>query len=449
MHVAMAIGSRRGSREYRPMAYGYDRSDAEPGPTVQGLMLVGALALLGAGGFFLATAAMHPRETKIAALEASARNWTVYRDALAATNFSVRVKGRETLASMAPDRSPDPLAPDEQASAATSDLPRFATLKQVVPPPLPSKLFPRANWSRVNAESVTLVFTATYAPGARGGAGAPTTSTFETAPLALLRKEARHAMTPQPEAKCRSQQRGVFNYRTRLCDVYSRLSAVCVVAERGGEAGATWALSTAHGAPGCDHRTGWGVPTYAVAQVSARAASSSSSSGASASSSSSSGGAAATAAYRQALKFPSVAFTDVRITLREAHDPYLAAAKITHDSLDFGMSVHERLITAAVLLVMGLLFLVNPAISLYQACKAPDERDPFASSSPTRGGGARRGAGRGRAAYDDDGDSEKLIGAADADVNDVLVGGVDDDAARRRAPRSAACDPDEQGVEMT
>ena len=140
-----------------------------------------------------------------------------------------------------------------------------------------------------------LVFTATYAP--RGRAGAPTTSTFETAPIALLRKDARHAMTPQPEAKCRAQQRGLYNYRTRLCDVYSRLSAVCVVAERGGEAGATWALSTAHGAPGCDHRTGWGVPTYAVAQWRARVVARAPS----ASSSSSSGGAAATAAYRQAL----------------------------------------------------------------------------------------------------------------------------------------------------
>ena len=151
------------------------------------------------------------------------------------------------------------------------------------------------------------------------GAGSPVhVSSFETDAIVLIKKVTRHAPTPQPENKCRSQLRGVYNYGTGQCDVYSRLSAVCVIAELqrhpdGGD-GAAWALNTRDGmGHGCDHSNGWALATYATAAVRSR---------------SSNGGAYGSGAANT-LDFGELTdshLTDVRVTLRESHDPYVATA---------------------------------------------------------------------------------------------------------------------------
>lgn len=58
----------------------------------------------------------------------------------------------------------------------------------------------------------------------------PIVHSLETAWAPLTRIRVEHAPMPAPETKCMQVFGGVHNYKTKMCEVYERLSRICVQA---------------------------------------------------------------------------------------------------------------------------------------------------------------------------------------------------------------------------
>ena len=77
----------------------------------------------------------------------------------------------------------------------------------------------------------------------------------------LGRRRTVHAKTPAPERKCPQVQLGIYNKATGKCDIYSRLSIICVQMKLDYEKG-EWELHEMEaGGAGCSGSDEWGIST--------------------------------------------------------------------------------------------------------------------------------------------------------------------------------------------
>lgn len=189
-------------------------------------------------------------------------------------------------------------------------------------------------------------------------------STFSTAPWPLVFDEVVRARTPQPQNKCRGEQKGTW--RNRRCHVVRRLSEVCMQVDVS-QAG-VWEPNSkplpveeniykwrdnhnariANGVNetyGCDPRMAWHPATWTADPC---------------------------WGTRHSLGKCSQSSTSphrVSVVVRSAQDPYIRAEELTDDSFDFGFSPVSQCATGAMLLIVGLVLGVVPCLRIHESCK--------------------------------------------------------------------------------
>eukprot|EP00617_Octactis_speculum_P010505 CAMPEP_0185797918 /NCGR_PEP_ID=MMETSP1174-20130828/161871_1 /TAXON_ID=35687 /ORGANISM="Dictyocha speculum, Strain CCMP1381" /LENGTH=194 /DNA_ID=CAMNT_0028493383 /DNA_START=547 /DNA_END=1131 /DNA_ORIENTATION=- len=82
--------------------------------------------------------------------------------------------------------------------------------------------------------------------------------------------------------------------------------------------------------------------------------------------------------------FPETDFTDVSFTVRSSSDPYVLAEKYTHGSLDFGMSSHDALVSAIVLVIIGVIVAIQPVCTLARWRSSSNEKALLEYDAVTR-----------------------------------------------------------------
>eukprot|EP00903_Cladosiphon_okamuranus_P017697 g16296.t1 len=265
----------------------------------------------------------------------------------------------------------------------------------------------------------------------------------EWTPLTRIREE--HAPMPAPETKCMQVFGGVHNYKTKMCEVYERLSGVCVqvhvderegeirfspVAEIGGNSDSsngTSSSGTSSGVSsadqerseeeeeeeeedaakavaryGCDPRNAWSPWSYAVVPVEGRTV--------------------------LDVVPPEVSFGETLVTVRSDLDPFLHVEALTYvpangeaataggggvpvqppeagegggggrggrQFLTFGLSSWNCAVVGSTFLLVGLLLLLQPALALRKWWRETGgARPPQDGGGSGGGGGGRRLRGK-------------------------------------------------------
>ncbi|CAM9466158.1 unnamed protein product, partial [Ectocarpus fasciculatus] len=255
----------------------------------------------------------------------------------------------------------------------------------------------------------------------------------EWTPLTRIREE--HAPMPAPETKCMQVFGGVHNYKTKMCEVYERLSHVCVqvhvddqngeisfapVAEIGsGDSSSGYAESGGETSEqteeeeeeeeaaryGCDPRSAWSPWGYAVVTVEGRTV--------------------------LDVVPPTIAFSETLVTTRSDLDPFLHVEALTYEPggggaggggaegaagegispeassgggggsgggqfLTFGLSSWNSALVGSAFLVVGLLLLVQPVLALKAWWRegGSDDRGPGSRGGEGGVNGGRGGRGR-------------------------------------------------------
>lgn len=281
------------------------------------------------------------RESAVNQYADAIANWTYHRDQLNRSSFSFSEPSRDQWVTLDKDASADIFHDEEQGKGLPSYEPlRFSVDK------VGNGVLPSLNLSQAEGQQVAFQLQATHN-------GQPaTTLALESVPL--WTKSVVHAATPAPQQKCPGQQHGI--YVAPNCVVFRRITAVCVQVEL---VDGQWQLHREKASQadsyGCDLTAGqyWKAVDYEVMQ--------------------------AQSYTREHGKLvfhfsDSVLSTkDVRVTVRSSQDPYIHAQKATGGSLNFGISSKDALITAVVLLVVGLLLGVQPSVALLECYRNSGE----------------------------------------------------------------------------
>lgn len=280
------------------------------------------------------TSMENTREKTVQRYAETITNWTTYRQQLQHSNFTAVA---ESPVHLGKDTSLDAYRDEEQSQGLPSYKPlRFHTDS------VPADFLPTLTYAMPPSENANVTFNAVYeVPGLKA-----VKSTFSIGDFSLWTKTIIHAQTPAPETKCPRSQHGV--YVKGKCEIYHRLSEICVQVELKGDK--TWALALRDDTDplsfGCEltkdrmtDKIKWKALTYTLVQP--------------------------THSSGSGYTFPETTLEDVKITVRSNQDPYEQAEAITKGSLNFGISSYDAFYTGVVLLVIGLLLGVQPSCALY------------------------------------------------------------------------------------
>lgn len=331
MHAA-AIHAMQGRRSKG----GASLQGSTDGPSACTSLCLGVVAtgLLALACFMFSVSLADDRDAAVNRYADAIANWTYYRRQLNQSSFSLGEASIGQWVVLPKDVSADEFHDEEQGKGLPSYEPLRFSVGEVG-----SGVLPSLNFSQVDGQQVTLQLQATHndQPAA--------TLALEAVPL--WTKSVVHAATPAPQQKCPGQQHGI--YVAPNCVVFRRVTAVCVQVKL---VDGQWQLHREKAGQadsyGCDLTSGkyWKAVDYAVVQAQSY-----------------------TREHGQVVYHFSdsvLSTKDVQVTVRSSQDPYVQAQKATDGSLDFGISSKDALITAIVLLVVGLLLGVQPTLAVLE-----------------------------------------------------------------------------------
>mmetsp|Transcript_21228 Transcript_21228/g.27853 ORF Transcript_21228/g.27853 Transcript_21228/m.27853 type:complete len:466 (+) Transcript_21228:79-1476(+) len=290
--------------------------------------------------FYFST--FHLREHSINIFEETSRNWTNFdRPVFKSANFSVVsslssenstfIDGQQNIVALHPvtseyfHRGYGPNYIDE-------DLYRYKPLKHQADG-VPESFFPAADFEHPSLASLKIL--ATFNSPKAGFI----TSEFELDNLVpLTRRVETHAPNPAPEQKCPIQLHGIYNRRTRRCEVYEKIHTICIQVKIDNHN--QWKIHREeNGNYGCNPYDDWEPLHYIPVHVQKLSNN-----------------------HPIELLFPKDNLTDVTITIRHHKDPYLLAEVLTNSTMDFGLKASEWRLIGGFLIFVGLLSSIQPIL---------------------------------------------------------------------------------------
>jgi hypothetical protein len=187
-----------------------------------------------------------------------------------------------------------------------------------------------------------------------------TESTFDLEPVRMTEQRTVYIAKGGAggQSICRVQHRGAFVGHNR-CNTFYRLQGICIQVEK--DENDHWSLARRKSLVGeesntygCDPNKLWkpeltwvGVPAESPKEC----------------------------APSSVLVPPTstTSFDDLYFNVRSTHDPFLTAEVLTHDTLDFGLTVRESKILGSMMLVIGVFLGIQPGCTFYYAYYSGDE----------------------------------------------------------------------------
>ncbi|CAM9572493.1 unnamed protein product [Chrysoparadoxa australica] len=321
----------RRSREDRYLA---DDDDSDAPCAVHVTTFLMAVVLLIVGSTYLYASTLHERETELRVFEGAVGNWTATGRDKFARIVSLKVNSvlytspltTGTEVSLSASQEPDSIYDEEGTDILPSYTPlKFTTSGETTDTFLPVEEFHNAAQVMFHFEvEVSLPSGGTHH------------SSFQTSFLPSVRIFKLHAPFPAPETKCKAENKGVYDIKSKMCHVFQRLDHICVqvAISKAGDVSLAPMLKGSPGSYGCNPAEIWSPTHYIPIEVEGSSTTN--------------------------VVLPAVRFSDFNVMVRSEEDPFLHVEATTHGSNTFGLSSSTARAVGGGALGLGLLLLIGP-----------------------------------------------------------------------------------------